>query len=660
MKTTNKEFSMDKKVRLYELIDILNEAADYYYNKNKEKLSNLEYDKLYDELVLLEEETGIIKADSPSQRVGYSVAEGLEKFTFDTPMLSLDKTKSVDKLAEFLKDKEGILSYKLDGLTVVLTYENGRLINAVTRGNGLVGEVITDNAKHFKNLPIGIPYKERLVIRGEAVISYFDFDKINSLFEQEVDRYKNPRNLCSGTVRALDSSVVAKRGVHFFVFGIVEGLNELNTYFERFEYLSNLGFEIVDYSLVDNQSIYKKEEEFSHRVAAYPYPVDGLVLLFNDIEYGLSLGSTSKFPRNAIAFKWQDENVETTLKEVFWNASRTGRINPIAIFEPIEIEGTTVSRASVHNLSMVKALKLGIGDKIKVYKANMIIPQISENLTLSDNLSIPKNCPVCDSVLEIDDNDGIQVLYCRNEDCSAKRIKSFELFVSRDGFNIDGLSTAGLELFIARGYIHEFYDIFHLEQYKSELEDLERMGEKSISNLLSAIEKAKDISLSAFIYSLGIAQIGKSTAKLLAKEYKTIQSLIRADKESLIGIDGIGEVVADGILNYFANKNNIDVIEKLISVVRIKEVEVKEENNSGIFGKTFVITGKLNHFENRGELQVKIEDLGGKVTNSVTKKTDYLINNDVMSNSSKNKKAKDLNIPIIDEEDVLSWFLVNQ
>ena len=346
---------MDKKARLYELIDILNEAADYYYNKNKEKLSNLEYDKLYDELVLLEEETGIIKADSPSQRVGYSVAEGLEKFTFDTPMLSLDKTKSLDKLAEFLKDKEGILSYKLDGLTVVLTYENGRLINAVTRGNGLVGEVITDNAKHFKNLPIGISYKERLVIRGEAVISYFDFDKINSLFEQEVDRYKNPRNLCSGTVRALDSSVVAKRGVHFFVFGIVEGLNELNTYFERFEYLSNLGFEIVDYSLVDNQSIYKKEEEFSHRVAAYPYPVDGLVLLFNDIEYGLSLGSTSKFPRNAIAFKWQDENVETTLKEVFWNASRTGRINPIAIFEPIEIEGTTVSRASVQKLSMVKA-----------------------------------------------------------------------------------------------------------------------------------------------------------------------------------------------------------------------------------------------------------------------------------------------------------------
>ena len=651
---------MDKKARLYELIDILNEAADYYYNKNKEKLSNLEYDKLYDELVLLEEETGIIKADSPSQRVGYSVAEGLEKFTFDTPMLSLDKTKSVDKLAEFLKDKEGILSYKLDGLTVVLTYENGRLINAVTRGNGLVGEVITDNAKHFKNLPIGIPYKERLVIRGEAVISYFDFDKINSLFEQEVDRYKNPRNLCSGTVRALDSSVVAKRGVHFFVFGIVEGLNELNTYFERFEYLSNLGFEIVEYSLVDNQSIYKKEEEFSHRVAAYPYPVDGLVLLFNDIEYGLSLGSTSKFPRNAIAFKWQDENVETTLKEVFWNASRTGRINPIAIFEPIEIEGTTVSRASVHNLSMVKALKLGIGDKIKVYKANMIIPQISENLTLSDNLSIPKNCPVCDSVLEIDDNDGIQVLYCRNEDCSAKRIKSFELFVSRDGFNIDGLSTAGLELFIARGYIHEFYDIFNLEQYKSELESLDRMGEKSISNLLVAIEKAKDISLSAFIYSLGIAQIGKSTAKLLAKEYKTIQALIRADKESLIGIDGIGDVVADGILNYFSNKNNIDVIEKLISVVRIKEVEVKEENNSGIFGKTFVITGKLNHFENRGELQSKIESFGGKVTNSVTKKTDYLINNDVMSNSSKNKKAKDLNIPIIDEEDVLSLFLVNQ
>lgn len=645
---------MDKKARLYELIEILNEAADYYYNKNEEKLSNFEYDKLYDELVLLEEETGIIKAESPSQRVGYVVAEGLEKFSFETPMLSLDKTKSVDSLAEFLGDREGLLSYKLDGLTVVLTYENGRLINAVTRGNGLVGEVITDNAKHFKNLPIGIPYKERLVIRGEAVISYSDFDKINSLFEQEADRYKNPRNLCSGTVRALDSSVVAKRGVHFFVFGIVEGLDGLKTYSERFESLRNLGFELVDYRTVDNKTVYEKEEELSQSVTLYPYPVDGLVLLFNDIEYGLSLGSTSKFPRNAIAFKWQDENVETTLKEVFWNASRTGRINPIAIFEPVEIEGTTVSRASLHNLSMVKTLKLGIGDKIKVYKANMIIPQISENLSLSDNLLIPETCPVCASVLETEDNEGVQVLYCRNASCSAKRIKSFELFVSRDGFNIEGLSTAKLELLIARGYIHEFYDIFALRQYREELECLYRMGEKSISNLLSAVEKAKDISLAAFIYSLGIAQIGKSTAKLLANEYGTIEAVIRADKDSLMRIDGIGEVVADGILSYFSDQRNIDIIEKLVFAVRIKEQEVQEENkNSGIFGKTFVITGKLNHFENRGELQAKIESLGGKATNSVTQKTDYLINNDLMSNSSKNKKAKALNIPIINEEAVL-------
>lgn len=645
---------MDKKAGLYELIERLNEAADSYYNKNEEKMSNFEYDKLYDELLLLEEETGIIKAESPSQRVGYSIAEGLEKFTFATPMLSLDKTKSVDRLAEFLGDKEGILSYKLDGLTVVLTYENGRLINAVTRGNGIVGEVITENAKHFKNLPVGIPYKERLVVRGEAVISYSDFEKINALVEEEADRYKNPRNLCSGTVRALDSSVVAKRGVHFFVFGIVEGLEELKTYSECFEGLSELGFELVDYRRVDRNIVYSIEEEFSKNVAAYPYPVDGLVLLFNDIEYGVSLGSTSKFPRNAIAFKWQDENVETTLKEVFWNASRTGRINPIAIFEPVEIEGTTVSRASVHNLSMVKALKLGIGDRIKVYKANMIIPQISENLTASDNLLIPKTCPVCDSILETDDNEGIQVLYCRNESCSTKRIKSFELFVSRDGFNIEGLSIAGLELLIARGYIHEFYDIFALEEYREELETLDRMGKKSIANLLTAIEKAKDISLSSFIYSLGIAQIGKSTAKLLADEYRTMEAVMGADKDSLMKIDGIGEIVADGILNYFSDKRNMDIIEKLISVVRIKETESKEENkDNGIFGKTFVITGKLNHFENRGELQEKIESLGGKVTNSVTKKTDYLINNDLTSSSSKNKKAKDLNIPIINEEEVL-------
>lgn len=644
---------MDKKARLYELVDCLNDAADYYYNKNEEKMSNLEYDRLYDELLLLEEETGIIRADSPSQRVGYTISEGLEKHTFETPMLSLDKTKSVDRLSEFLGDREGILSYKLDGLTVVISYENGRLVNAVTRGNGIVGEVITDNAGQFKNLPIQIPYKDKLVVRGEAVISYSDFEKINAS-EVGEERYKNPRNLCSGTVRALDSSVVAKRGVHFFVFGIVEGLSHLKRYSEQLEILKSMGMETVDFETVNRKNVYESEAKFSAEVRNYPYPVDGLVLLLDEIEYGISLGATSKFPRNAIAFKWQDESVETSLKEVFWNTSRTGRVNPIAVFEPIEIEGTTVSRASVHNLSMVKALKLGINDRIKVYKANMIIPQISENITESGNLEIPTHCPVCNSLLTIDDNEGIQVLLCRNPLCSAKRIKSFELFVSRDGFNIEGLSTAGLELLIANGYLHEFYDIFKLKQHRAELEKLERMGEKSISNLLSSIERSKDIALSSFIYSLGIAQIGKSTAKLLADEYGSIQELRKADKESLIRIEGIGDIVAEGILQYFSLPSNKEVVDNLLRAVRIKEPDkIFKNESSPVFGKTFVITGTLNHFENRTALQAVLEGLGAKVLGSVTSKTNYLVNNDLDSTSSKNKKAKELEIPIIDEEALL-------
>ena len=477
---------MDKE-RLFELIDILNDASDCYYNKDYEKMSNAEYDRLYDELLELEKKLGIIRSDSPSINVGHSISKKLEKFVFDTPMLSLDKTKDIDTLVEFLKEGVGILSYKMDGLTVVMTYENGELVSAVTRGNGKIGEVITQNAVHFKNFPKKIPYKEKLILRGEAVISYADFDKVNADMNIEDFKYKNPRNLCSGTVRALDSSVVSDRGVHFFVFNVVEGFSSLNYYSEKLEKVREMGFEIISYKKVDENNVAKIEDEFSKNILNYPYPVDGLVLIYDDIEFGQKLGSTSKFPRNAIAFKWSDTAEDTILRDIYWNASRTGRINPIAVFDPIEIEGTTVSRASVHNLSTVKSLKLGVGDRIRVYKANMIIPQILENLTESDSCEFPAIWPVCNESLIIDENMGVQVLYCPNKNCTAKNIKSFELFVSRDAFNIEGLSTAKLELLISNGFVREFADIFKLNRYKEEISGIEGMGEKSVSNLLEAI-----------------------------------------------------------------------------------------------------------------------------------------------------------------------------
>lgn len=642
---------MNKTARLYELIDILNQASDYYYNKDTELMSNLEYDRLYDELVALEEKTGIIRADSPSRNVGYSVQEGLQKFSFDTAMLSLDKTKDVLKLKEFVGGNKAVLSYKLDGLTVVLTYEGGRLSNAVTRGNGRVGEVILENALHFKNLPIAIPYKDRLVLRGEAVISYKDFERINLELPADTDRYKNPRNLCSSTARALDSSVVAERGVHFFAFSVVEGLTELKKVSEQLEMLKALGFAVVDYRITDSDSIVDTEVELSRGALDYPYPVDGLVLILDDIEYGLSLGSTSKFPRNAIAFKWQDEEVETALTEVFWSASRTGRVNPIAIFEPVEIEGTVVSRASLHNLSQVKALKLGIGDRITVYKANMIIPQIARNITESDSIEPPKNCPVCGSELKIEDNDGVQVLYCRSADCPAKKIKGFELFVSRDAFNIEGLSAGRLELLISHGFLHSYADIFRLELHRQELTRIDGFGERSVDKLLAAIQKSRNVGLAELIYSLGIPNVGKTTANILARHYGSIEALSAADRDSLKSIYDIGDIVAGSIVDYLAMPENIYFLDELVAIIEIKPVS--DTSSGALSGRTFVITGSLHTFDSRRTLQARIESLGGKVASAVSKNTDYLINNDISSNSSKNKKARELGIDIISEEDFL-------
>lgn len=654
--------------RMKELVVILQEASKAYYAENREIMSNFEYDKLYDELIKLEEETGTTLAGSPTITVGYEAVDELPKETHESPMLSLDKTKDREVLKEWLKDKEGLLSWKLDGLTVVLTYENGKLLKAVTRGSGEVGEVVTNNAKTFINLPLTIPYKGKLILRGEAVITYEDFKKINDEIEDALAKYKNPRNLCSGSVRQLNNEVTKNRRVRFFAFSLVKAEDEKNlnsendtrkftTHEAEFDFLKSLGFEVVEYKKVTAESILDSIQYFEEKVAGYEVPSDGLVLTYNDIAYGKSLGRTAKFPRDAIAFKWADEMRETTLLEMEWSPSRTGLINPVAIFEPVELEGTTVSRASVHNISIVKGLKLGIGDTITVYKANMIIPQIAENLTMSDSLEIPECCPACGGKTEVRQVNEVQSLYCTNAECSAKKIKAFTLFVSRDALNIEGLSEATLEKFIAKGFLHDFTDIFHLDKYEDEIKAMEGFGEKSYKNLIESVENARRTTLPKVIYSLGIANIGLANAKMICKEYKyNLQDMMNATVEELSQIDGVGTVIAGTFCDYFREEEHRQLVEKLLGELHIA-VETVDENNQILAGKAFAITGSLEHFENRNQLKEKIESLGGKVTGSVTGKTFALINNDAASNSSKNKKARELGVEIMTEREFLDKYV---
>ena len=665
--------------RMKELIAVLQEASKAYYAEDREIMSNLEYDKLYDELVELEEETGTILAGSPTITVGYEAVEELPKETHESSMLSLGKTKDREELKEWLKEKEGLLSWKLDGLTIVLTYENGKLLKAVTRGNGEVGEVVTNNAKTFLNLPLSIPYQGKLILRGEAVITYEDFKKINDEIEEAEAKYKNPRNLCSGSVRQLNNEVTKSRRVRFFAFSLVKTNNNSNmegenvttknevaeeneimnftTHESEFEFLKSLGFEVVEYKKVTADTIIDTINYFEEKIAGYEVPSDGLVLTFNDITYGKSLGRTAKFPRDSIAFKWADELKETILMEVEWSPSRTGLINPVAIFEPVQLEGTTVSRASVHNISIVKGLKLGIGDTITVYKANMIIPQIAENLTMSDSLEIPKKCPACGKTTEIRKINEVQSLYCINPDCSAKKIKAFTLFVSRDALNIEGLSEATLEKFIAKGFLHDFTDIFHLGRYEEEMKEMEGFGEKSYQNLISSVENARNTTLPKVIYSLGIVNIGLANAKMICKEYKyDVQAMMNANEEELSQIDGVGAVIAGTFCDYFRDETHRRLVDNLLKELTI-EVENVEEGSQILTGKSFAITGSLEHFENRNQLKEKIEAMGGKVVGSVTGKTFALINNDAASNSSKNKKARELGVKIITEKEFMETYL---
>ena len=644
--------------RMKELIDILNKAASVYYQGKDEIMSNFEYDRMYDELSALEKESGLVLAGSPTQKVGYEVLSELPKQTHPSPMLSLDKTKQVDELSSWLGGKEGLLSWKMDGLTVVLTYENGELLNAVTRGNGVVGEVITNNAKVFKNLPVNIPFKGRMVLRGEAIITYSEFKNINALLSEE-EQYKNPRNLCSGSVRQLNNEITAKRNVELYAFTLVEaeGVDFKNSQQNKMEFMKEQGFQTVEYKVVTAKNIYETVEWFSEKVKTNDFPSDGLVLLYDDISYGESLGSTAKFPRNAIAFKWADETAKTKLTEVEWSASRTGLINPVAIFEPVELEGTTVSRASVHNISIVKELKLGIGDTIEVYKANMIIPQIAQNLTKSGSLEIPDKCPVCGEKTSIHKENDVEVLFCENPDCLAKKIKSISLFVSRDAMNIDGMSEATIEKFISKGFLHELADLFKLNRYKDEIISMDGFGEKSYEKLVKAAETAKITTTAKFIYSLGIANIGLSNAKMVCKAFSNdLEKIRHASIDELVEIDGVGEIIAESFVKFFANENNNHMVDDLLDIVTLEDEE--NDNANDMEGMNFVITGSVNHFSNRSEVKELIEGRGGRVTGSVTSKTKYLINNDSTSNSSKNKKAKELGVQIITEDEFIDMFSI--
>ena len=648
----------DKTKRIRELIGTLRAAGRAYYQESREIMSNFEYDKLYDELVSLEKETGIVFANSPTQNVGYEVVSALPKERHEKPMLSLNKTKSVEELADWLGGQTGLLSWKMDGLTIVLTYQNGTLVKAVTRGNGEIGEVITANAKAFVNVPLNISYQGELILRGEAIIRYSDFEKINEQIEDVDAKYKNPRNLCSGSVRQLNSEITAQRQVHFYAFSLVkaDGIDFKNSRKEQFEWLKTQGFEVVEYHEVTKETLPETVKMYSEAIAENDTPSDGLVLLYDDIAYGQSLGRTAKFPRDSIAFKWADEIQETKLLYIEWSASRTGLINPVAVFEPVELEGTTVSRASVHNISIMEALELGAGDRITVYKANMIIPQIADNLTRSGVRDIPEACPVCGGQTEVRQLNDVKSLYCTNPDCQAKKIKSFTLFTSRDALNIAGLSEATLEKFIGVGMIHEYADIFHLDRHQEEIVEMDGFGQKSYDNLIAAAEKASHTTLPRMVYGLGVAGIGLANAKMICRHFKNdFEAMRHATEEELVEIDGIGEVLAQAWTAFFSDGKKNAIVDHLLAELTFEADE--EENGEGadetFAGMNFVITGSLEHFKNRKELQELIERRGGKVTGSVTSKTNYLINNDVASSSSKNKKARELGVPILSEEEFL-------
>ena len=643
----------EKKNRIDFLTEKLNEASRAYYTDGVEMMTNYEYDAIYDELLALEDETGYIRDDSPSINVGYETAAGLPKIVHEKKMLSLNKTKDRDELKAWLGDQKGLLSWKLDGLTVGITYENGRLVQGVTRGNGTEGELITANVLACRNVPKSIPHKGRVMVRGEAVIRYSDFEKINEAIEDADAKYKNPRNLCSGSIRQLDPKITAERSVNFYAFSLTqcEGI-EFSTRHEKMDWMKSQGFESVDYVIVDKENLIDTIDRYEAAIPEFDIPSDGLVLTMDDLAYAATLGETAKFPKDSIAFKWRDQQAETVLREIEWSPSRTGLLNPVAIFDPVELEGTTVSRASVHNINIMEDLELGIGDTIQVYKANMIIPQIAGNLTRSGNMVIPDVCPVCGGPTLIKDDEGTKTLNCVNPDCLAKHVKKFSHFVSRDAMNIEGLSESGLLKLIGVGALKSFADLFRLEKHKSDIIGMEGFGAKSYDNLIDSAERASHTTPARLLYGLGVPGIGVATSNLISRscrnKWSEIQSL---DEEALTDIDGVGSVMARDYVSFFADEDNKAAIEDLLGMLSIDESY--EAAGTSLEGKTFVITGSLEHYANRKDLKAEIEAEGGKVAGSVSAKTDYLITNDPGSGSSKNKKARELGVAIITEDEII-------
>ncbi len=703
----------EKKKRIDELTAKLNEASRAYYTDGIEMMTNYEYDAMYDELLALEDETGYVREDSPSVNVGYETAAGLPKVVHEIRMLSLNKTKDREELKAWLGDKTGLLSWKLDGLTVGLTYENGRLMQAVTRGNGTEGELITANAMTIRNIPKVIPCKGRVVLRGEAVIRYSDFGKINEAITDADAKYKNPRNLCSGSLRQLDPAVTAERKVSFYAFsltlvedtdadrGSVEGARtarndqtlvegaaatggssaavgaagydltyakdaaadlvtgaasgtagyDLNSRRDRMEWLRSQGFEIVDYVMVDAENLSDAIDRYEASIPDFDIPSDGLVLTLDDGVYAATLGATAKFPRDAIAFKWRDQHADTVLREIEWSPSRTGLLNPVAIFDPVELEGTTVSRASVHNVNIMEDLELGIGDTVRVYKANMIIPQLSDNLTRSGNIEIPDTCPVCGGRTQIRDDEGTKTLVCTNPDCLAKHVKKFSHFVSRDALNIEGLSESGLLKLIGISAIRTFPDLFRLADHRDEIVELEGFGQKSFDNLAASAERASHTTPARLLYGLGVPGIGVATSALISRACRNSWHAIETlDEEGLTSIDGVGSVMARDYVDFFADEDNKAVVAELLGMLELDESY--EAAGTSLEGKTFVITGSLEHYSNRKELKAEIEAEGGKVAGSVSDRTDYLITNNPSSGSAKNRAAREHGVEIITEEDI--------
>ena len=663
---------MDKINIIKQLVELLNKANKAYYEKSNPIMTDREYDQLYNELVSLEKETGVILSGSPTQYAGYNIESKWDKITHEFPALSLNKTKDRNELVNWLGDKEGVLSWKEDGLTMIMSYDNGSLSTLASRGNGIVGENLTKNARYIHGIPLEIPYKGHLVVRGEALISYKTFEEINNLIENEEDRFKTPRNLASGTIRNLDSKIVANRNIEVKAFELVYADNMPKTYTEALNWLYDLGFDVVEYKEVTKDSLLEIIEWFESKIKDNEYSSDGLVLVYNDIAYGKSLGTTSKFPLSGIAFKWNDDTYETTVTGIEWYASRNS-LNPVLVFNTVNIDGSDINKASIHNVNIMKSLELGIGDTVEIYLANKIIPQVADNQTRSNTFEIPDKCSVCGSPTEIiTSEDGItQILVCTSESCPGKLLGKLKLFCSKEGMDIEGLSEATLQTFIDKGWLKDISDIYKLHLHETQMQHMKGFGKRSVTKLLNAIDESRTVTMANFIRALGIPLIGKTQSKALSDlcsgNIEKFEDMVYCETDFSNKLDGFGEKRSNSILNWFGDETNFEIYNKLKKELTFiatdgfmnkpeGEDNMSENNNNykDLSGQMFVITGSLNHFANRDELKSLLESLGAKVSGSVSKKTTALICNDSDSGSTKSRKAAELGIPVWTEDELLN------